>query len=92
MDSETKKKVSNRLASIAGHINGVKRMVDEDAYCIDAIQQLQAVQGALSKVQDLILDSHLHTCVTTAVRGEDPDERERVLREIGEVFRRTNQL
>ena len=47
----------------------------------------QDVQGAVDKVQSLILESHLRTCVTTAVRGEDPDERERVLREISEVFR-----
>ncbi|GAB4435015.1 MAG: metal-sensitive transcriptional regulator [Anaerolineae bacterium] len=86
MEVETKRQVVNRLASIAGHVEGVKRMVEQDVYCIDAIRQLQAVQAALSKVESLILDAHLRTCVTTAVRGEDPDERERVLREITEVF------
>jgi CsoR family transcriptional regulator, copper-sensing transcriptional repressor len=90
VDAETQKQVVNRLASIAGHVEGVKRMVNEGAYCIDAIRQLQAVQGALSKVESLILESHLRTCVTNAVRGNDPDERERVLREIGEVFRTSN--
>lgn len=89
MEAETKRQVVNRLASIAGHVEGVKRMVEQDVYCIDAIRQLQAVQAALSKVESLILDGHLRTCVTTAVRGEDPDERERVLREITEVFNTT---
>lgn len=89
MEAETKRQVVNRLASIAGHVEGVKRMVEQDVYCIDAIRQLQAVQAALSKVESLILDAHLRTCVTTAVRGEDPDERERVLREITEVFNTT---
>lgn len=89
MEAETKRQVVNRLASIAGHVEGIKRMVEQDVYCIDAIRQLQAVQAALSKVESLILDAHLRTCVTTAVRGEDPDERERVLREITEVFNTT---
>lgn len=86
MDDKTRETVTRRLASAAGHIKGIERMVREDAYCIDVIQQIQAVQAALSKASALILDNHLHTCVTTAIRGEDPDERERVLREISSVF------
>jgi DNA-binding FrmR family transcriptional regulator len=78
------------LASAAGHINGIARMVDDDQYCIDVIKQVQAVQAALSKVSTLILDNHLHTCVITAVRGDDPDERERVLEEVTNVFAVTN--
>lgn len=65
-------------------------MVDDDQYCIDVIKQVQAVQAALSKVSTLILDNHLHTCVITAVRGDDPDERERVLEEVTNVFAVTN--
>ena len=61
-------------------------MVESDEYCIDLIRQIQAVQGALSKVSAKILNEHLHSCLITAVRGEDPDERERVLREIAEVY------
>jgi DNA-binding FrmR family transcriptional regulator len=61
-------------------------MVEEDAYCIDVIRQIQAVQAALSKVSTIILENHLHSCLITAVRGEDPQERERVLKEITEVF------
>lgn len=90
MDQETKNGVKQRLASAAGHINGISRMVEEDAYCIDVIGQINAVQAALNKVSTLILDNHLHTCVTTAVRGDDPEERERVLKEITSVFAVTN--
>jgi CsoR family transcriptional regulator, copper-sensing transcriptional repressor len=86
MDDLTKRTVNQRLASAAGHINGIARMVDEDQYCIEVIKQIQAVQAALSKVSTIILDNHLHTCVTTAVRGENPDERERVLQEVTSVF------
>jgi DNA-binding FrmR family transcriptional regulator len=61
-------------------------MVDEEAYCIDVIRQIQAVQSALSKVNTMILEEHLNSCLITAVRGEDPGERERVLKEIVNVF------
>ncbi len=67
-------------------------MVGEDAYCIDVIQQIQAVQAALNKVSALILDSHLHSCVTTAIRGDDPAERERVLEEVTSVFEMSSKL
>jgi DNA-binding FrmR family transcriptional regulator len=82
----------NRLRSIAGHVNGIARMVEDDAYCIDVIQQIQAVQAALNKVSTLVLDNHLHTCVTTAIQGNDPAERERVLTEIREVFEMRSKL
>ena len=86
MDEVTKKAVGRRLASAAGHIKGIERMVDEDAYCIDVIQQIQAVQAALSKASTIILDSHLRSCVATAIQGDDPGERERVLKEVTSVF------
>jgi DNA-binding FrmR family transcriptional regulator len=75
-----------RLKSIEGHVRGIERMVEEDAYCIDVIRQVQAVQAALGKVNNLILDNHLNSCLITAVRGDDPEGRERVLKEISEVF------
>ena len=61
-------------------------MVEQEAYCIDVIRQIQAVQAALNKVSAAILENHLNACVTTAIRGKDPSERERVLKEITDVF------
>lgn len=75
-----------RLKTVEGHIRGIERMVEEEAYCIDIIRQIQAVQAALNKISSTILDEHLHSCLTTAVRGDNPDERERVLKEISAVF------
>jgi DNA-binding FrmR family transcriptional regulator len=91
MDATTRTDVIQRLKSTAGHINGIVRMLEEDRYCIDVIKQIQAAQAALSRVSEAILDSHLHTCVTTAIQGQDAQERERVLNEIAEVFRYANQ-
>ncbi len=75
-----------RLKNAEGHLRGVERMVEGGAYCIDVIRQIQAVQAALNKVSSLILEEHLNSCLITAVRGEDPAERERVLREIADVY------
>ena len=86
MDDKTKDDTLRRLKSIAGHVKGIEKMVADDVYCIEVIKQVQAVQAALNKVSTSILDGHLHTCLTTAVRGEDPAERERVLAEIAGVF------
>lgn len=81
-----------RLKTIEGHLRGIQRMVEEEAYCMDVIQQIQAVQAALNKVSSQILEEHLHSCVITAIRGEDPDERERVLKEISGLFDAANKL
>ena len=86
MNDQTRNDAQQRLNSAAGHIRGIDRMVADDAYCIDVIKQIQAVQAALSKVSTLLLDNHLRTCVTTAIQGDDADEREKMLREITSVF------
>ncbi len=76
----------HRLKNAEGHLRGVQRMIQQDAYCIDVIRQIQAVEAALNKVSSMILEDHLNSCLTTAIRGEDEGERERVLKEITEVF------
>jgi DNA-binding FrmR family transcriptional regulator len=92
MAEEHKQGLINRLKSIEGHVRGIQRMVDQDAYCIDVINQNLAVQRALEKVNSLILERHLQTCVTTAIKGDDPDDRERVIAEIMTVFEATAKI
>jgi CsoR family transcriptional regulator, copper-sensing transcriptional repressor len=78
--------VLKRLRSAEGHLRGIIRMVEEDAYCIDVMRQIQAVQAALNKISANILEEHLNSCVITAIRGENTADRERVLREIADVY------
>jgi DNA-binding FrmR family transcriptional regulator len=92
MAAEYKQAIQNRLKSIEGHVRGIQRMVDQDAYCIDIIKQNLAVQRALEKVNSLIMERHLQSCVTTAIRGDDPSERERVIDEILNVFETAGKL
>jgi DNA-binding FrmR family transcriptional regulator len=75
-----------RMKSVEGHVRGIEKMLAEEAYCIDVIRQIQAVNAALNKISTIILDRHLKSCLLTAVRGDDPSERERVLNEIAEVY------
>jgi CsoR family transcriptional regulator, copper-sensing transcriptional repressor len=86
MDNEYRAALVNRLKSAEGHIRGVERMVEDGEYCIDVIRQVQAVQRALEKVNTLILEHHLATCVTTAIQGDDVAERQRVIHEITQIF------
>ena len=90
--SDLKQDVLNRLRSAAGHINGIVRMVDEDKYCIDVIHQIQAVQAALNRVSLIVLDDHMHHCVTNAIRSGDPAEGEQALDEIRDVFETLSKL
>ncbi len=90
MEDQTKAGVIRRLQSVEGHVRGIQRMVEDDKYCIDVIKQIGAVQAALGKVQEIVLDQHLHSCVTTAIRGDDAERREAVIDEILGVFSITN--
>ena len=78
--------VLRRLKSIEAHVRGVQRMVEDGTYCIDVVNQIVAIQRALKKVSGLVLDDHLHSCVTDAMRGPDEGTRERVLGELIDVF------
>ena len=84
--------VEVRLKSAEGHIKGIQRMVGEGAYCIDVMHQIQAVQAALGKINQMLLEDHMKTCVITAVQGDDAGERERVLREISEVYEQATKV
>jgi DNA-binding FrmR family transcriptional regulator len=82
--------VIKRLKNIEGHLHGIVTMMGNDAYCIDIIQQIQAVQASLGKVNRMILENHLNSCVTTAIQSESVEDRQKVLKEIVDVFGETN--
>ena len=72
LDPETRDNAVLRLKSAKGHLEGVLRMLDNpEVYCVDVLKQLSAVQGALSKVSDKVLRSHIRDHVATAaLRGD----------------------
>jgi DNA-binding FrmR family transcriptional regulator len=87
MQSEKKKEVLKRLAFIEGHLQGVKRMVEGDQYCVDILKQTFAVRRAIEKMEALMLDNHLHTCVIEGIKdGRD----EQVIGELVSLYELAN--
>lgn len=72
------KALQNRLRRIEGQVRGIQRMVDEDAYCVDVLTQVAAVQTALEQVAIGVLDAHVRTCVADAMRSGDPESAARI--------------
>ena len=64
----TKDKLTRRLKIIEGQVRGLQDMLSKNAYCIDIITQTSAVKKALSGVEDLLMESHLSTCVISQIK------------------------
>jgi CsoR family transcriptional regulator, copper-sensing transcriptional repressor len=69
----TKEQYRSRLRRIEGQVRGVQRMIEEDTYCIDVLQQIAAVNGALQNVAIGLLDEHVGHCVANAAADGDAD-------------------
>jgi DNA-binding FrmR family transcriptional regulator len=83
MLQEVKSDALKRLNYISGHIEGVRRMVEADTYCVDVLKQTHAVRRAIEKLETLMLDGHLRSCVVAGVKeGRD----EQVLGELLELY------
>lgn len=68
MKDDVRREVLSRLRSIAGHLRGVEKMVDDDKYCVDVLRQTMAIEKAMQRVDELILEGHLETCVADSFR------------------------
>jgi DNA-binding FrmR family transcriptional regulator len=84
---ETKRLLTRRLAKASGHLNAVQKMVEDEKYCIDVLNQLKAVQAALDKTAQLMLKQHLNTCVVEAVKADDS---QRVMNELWQLLRKSD--
>jgi len=84
---EKKTDVIKRLAFIEGHVQGIRRMVEQDKYCVDVLKQTYAVRRAIEKMEQLMLDNHLHTCVLEGIKdGRD----EQVIGELLDLYELAN--
>jgi DNA-binding FrmR family transcriptional regulator len=63
-----KSDVLKRLNYIEGHLGGIRKMVENDEYCVDILRQTYAVRKAIEKLEALILENHLHTCVPDGIK------------------------
>ena len=86
MDHETRADVLKRLAYIEGHLAGVRRMIEQDSYCVDVLKQMYAVRRAIEKTESKMLGGHLHHCVVDGLERGDPA----VLDELVELYELSN--
>ena len=77
-----------RLKKIEGQIEGIQKMIQEKRYCIDILTQLSAVIGAIMRVEENILTSHLEGCVSHSLSKGSRRDREKKIKEIIELLRR----
>ena len=79
----TKQDALRRLAYIEGHLKGIRKMVEEDQYCVDVLKQTYAVQRAIDKFEGVILQGHLRSCVPQGIRDGRDDA---VIKELEDLF------
>ena len=80
---EAKRDALKRLSYVEGHLAGIRRMVEQDKYCVDILKQTFAVRRAIQKLESVLLQGHLHSCVIDGVRDGRENE---VLDELLELF------
>ncbi|HIJ72041.1 MAG TPA: metal-sensitive transcriptional regulator [Planctomycetes bacterium] len=77
------------LRRIEGQVRGVQKMIEGRKYCIDILNQICAIRGALAKVEEKVLEKHLQNCVTEAVKESSKQEKQQKLDEILKLIHRT---
>lgn len=88
INAESKRTALGRLRRIEGQVQGLQRMLGDDAYCVDILLQVSAVQGALEQVRKLLLGRHIESCVADAMRTGSRTERQKKIDELLDVFSR----
>lgn len=84
---EEKKQLTQRLNRIAGQVGGLSRMVEKDAYCVDILNQVSAVQAALSAFSRQLLGQHIRTCVAQDMRQGKPEKTEELVQLLGQMIK-----
>jgi len=84
----THKETLNRLSRVAGPVQGEKRMIEEEKYCIDIVTQIQAARSALRSVEMKILEKHMQHCVSDAFSSGKQEEADEKLEELLRVMKK----
>ena len=82
MQPKPKKNCLTRLARIEGQVRGVRKMLEDERYCIDILTQINAARAALDKVEQEILREHLQHCVAHAFNDGSPGDRQQKIDEL----------
>lgn len=82
-----KSKARTGAKKAVGQLNKVIEMIEDDAYCMDLLQQVRAVQGLLNSLSSNILESHLHTCGKRAFSSNDEKQHQKIIDELLIAFK-----
>ncbi|GCE46453.1 DNA-binding FrmR family transcriptional regulator [Thermosporothrix hazakensis] len=83
MHDDRRRDVLKRLSYIEGHVAGIRKMVEDDKYCVDILRQTYAVRKAIEKIEHMILEGHLHSCVPEGIKGGREEE---VIQELVQLY------
>jgi DNA-binding FrmR family transcriptional regulator len=72
--SEAKDDALKRLSYIEGHLSGIRKMLEEDKYCVDVLKQTFAVRRAIEKMESILLEGHLRSCVVEGIKEGREDQ------------------
>ena len=86
LDEKQKSSIVNRLKRIEGQVSGVRKMVENDRYCIDILNQTAAVASALRNVENIVMENHLNTCVADAMKSENDEVKREKTAEVMDVI------
>ena len=81
--TDVKKDALKRMSYIEGHLSGIRKMLDEDKYCVDILKQTYAVRRAIEKMESLLLEGHLKSCV---VEGIQTGRAEEIVEELKDLY------
>lgn len=87
MRQETKEESLKRLNYIDGHLDGIRKMVQQDKYCVDILKQTYAVRRAIEKLEALMLEGHMQTCVLDGIKDGREDQ---IVGELMELYKVAN--
>jgi len=82
------KKLQPRLKKVEGQVGGLLRMVEKGEYCVDILQQISAILGALKAAGLIILENHINTCVRQAMTSRKDQEVKDKVEELMEIYKK----
>lgn len=84
---KNKKSLISRLNKIEGQVKGVRKMVEEDIYCDDVLNQISSIKAALNGLSKALLERHLNTCVIEKIKNNDSEVIEELLSTLNKMLK-----
>lgn len=84
------KKLLPRINRIEGQVKGIKKMIEEEKYCVDVLTQIKAIRSALKSIELIILEGHAEHCLMNAIDSGSKKQTKEKVHEIMEIIKKSN--